>query len=113
MLHDPGSYAPPVDYDDLPLAAGERETLRRLGDELASIAALPVHAETAALWRRLNDLESARPMVWINEIPWHEMNVDDELTLRTDHPWAQELETRLRRTIYQWRHLPEIGRAHV
>jgi hypothetical protein len=45
-------------------------------------------------------------MVWINEIPWHEMNVDDELTLRTANPWARELETRLRRTLYQWRHMP-------
>jgi hypothetical protein len=35
MLHDPGSYAPPVDYDELPLSASERETLRRLGAELA------------------------------------------------------------------------------
>lgn len=106
MLHDPGSYAPPTDYDDITLKEGEREVLRRLGSELAEIAALPVHREKAELWRRLNDLESVRPMVWINEIPWHEMNVDDELTLRTEHPWAQELETRLRRTIYQWRHLP-------
>ena len=70
------------------------------------MAALPVHTEKAGLWRKLNDLQSARPMVWINEIPWHEMNVDDELTLRTVHPWARELETRLRRTLYQWRHMP-------
>ncbi|HET6487579.1 MAG TPA: hypothetical protein VFH83_14225, partial [Spirochaetia bacterium] len=62
--------------------------------------------EKAGLWRKLNDLESSRPMVWINEIPWHEMNVEDELTLRTVHPWARELETRLRRTLYQWRHMP-------
>ena len=45
-------------------------------------------------------------MVWINEICWHEMNVDDELTLQTEHPWAQEQERELRRTLYQWRHLP-------
>jgi len=44
-------------------------------------------------------------MVWINEIPWHEMNVEGELTLRTRNPWAREFETSLRRTIYQWRHL--------
>jgi len=105
MLHDPGSYAPQSDYDDLPLTGSEREILRRLGAETAAIAALPVHTETARLWQRLNDLDSVRPMVWINEIPWHEMNVDDELTLRTVHPWARELETRLRRTIYQWRHM--------
>ena len=104
MLHDPGSYAPPVDYEDITLTTDDREVLRRLGDQLAAIASLPVHAETADLWRRLNDLDSHRPMVWINEVPWHEMDVDDELTVRTDDPWARELETRMRRTIYQWNH---------
>jgi len=106
MLHDPGSYSPPQRFTDISLAPGEKEVLKRLAVEIAAIAALPVHREKAGLWRKLNDLESARPMVWINEIPWHEMNVDDELTLRTVHPWAQELEMRLRRTLYQWRHMP-------
>jgi hypothetical protein len=106
MLHDPGSYSPPQRFTEISLAPAEREILQRLGGEIAAVAALPVHREKAGLWRKLNDLQSARPMVWINEIPWHEMNVDDELTLRTVHPWARELETRLRRTLYQWRHMP-------
>ena len=84
----------------------EKEVLRGLVKELAGIAALPIHREKAELWRQLNDLKSARPMVWINEIPWHEMNVAEELTLRTEHPWAREWETTLRQTLYQWRHLP-------
>jgi hypothetical protein len=45
-------------------------------------------------------------MIWINEIPWHEMNVDDELTLQTTSPWAQRHEMQLRRLLYQWRHMP-------
>ena len=45
-------------------------------------------------------------MVWINEIPWHEMDVDGELTLVTEHPWARDQERDLRRTLYQWRHMP-------
>ena len=106
MLHDPGSYSPPQRYTDIRLSAQEKEVLRRLGQETAAVASLPVHREKAGLWRKLNDLESARPMVWINEIPWHEMNVEDELTLQTVHPWARELETRLRRALYQWRHMP-------
>ena len=106
MLHDPGSNSPPQRFTEISLAPAEKEVLRRLGGEIAAVAALPVHREKAGLWRKLNDLESARPMVWINEIPWHEMNVNDELTLRTVHPWARELETRLRRTLYQWRHMP-------
>lgn len=106
MLHDPGSYSPPLILDEIVLDRDEREVLKTLGDEIARIAASPAHAESARLWRRLNDLDQQRPMVWINEIPWHEMNVDDELTLRCRGAWARELETTLRRTIYQWRHMP-------
>jgi len=106
MLHDPGSYSPPQKIREIRLTAAENDVLRRLAADLAVIAALPVHKEKAGLWRKLNDLESSRPLVWINEIPWHEMNVNDELTPRTSDPWARELETRLRRTLYQWRHMP-------
>ena len=35
----------------------------------------PGSGRSSTTWSRV------RPMVWINEIPWHEMNVDDELTL--------------------------------
>ena len=106
MLHDPSHRPQPITADEIQLKPKEKEVLKRLVSELAQIAALPVHQEKAELWRRLNDLESGRPMVWINEIPWHEMNVNDELTLQTEHPWAREWETSLRRTLYQWRHLP-------
>ena len=106
MLHDPSHRPQPITAEAITLEPAEKDVLRRLVGELAAIAALPVHREKAELWRRLNDLESARPMVWINEIPWHEMNVQDELTLRTRHPWAREWETTLRQTLYQWRHLP-------
>ena len=106
MIHDPSHRpAPPVEAEVV-LKKEEKEVLRGLGERIAEIAADPVNAERAELWTKLNDLESKRPMVWINEIPWHEMNVDDELTLRTEHPWARELEFRLRSTIYQWDHMP-------
>ena len=83
-----------------------REILRRLAEEVARIAALPVHKEKSKLWTNLNDLKSVRPMVWINEVCWNEMNVDDELTLQTQHPWARDQECGLRRTLYQWKHMP-------
>lgn len=106
MLHDPGSYQEPQIFETIELSEKDKSVLKRLGEEIASISALPIHKEKARLWTKLNDLDSQRPMVWINEIPWHEMNYNDELTLQTEHSWAQELETRLRRTIYQWRHMP-------
>ena len=105
MLHDPSHYEPPPIAHEIEVSDHDRDILRGLASDLAEIAALPVHAERAELWRKLNDLESARPMVWINEIPWHEMDVDGELTLQTEDAWAQDQERDLRRTLYQWRHL--------
>ncbi len=106
MLHDPSHYEPPAPAEEIELSAADTDTLRRLASEVAEIAALPIQKENARLWCKLNDLESERPLVWINEICWHEMNVDDELTLTTEHPWARDQERDLRRTLYQWRHLP-------
>jgi hypothetical protein len=88
------------------LSDTDRTILRELAKELADIAALPIHSEKAELWRRTNDLDSVRPMVWITEAPWHEMNVDDELTLRTNDPWARDQEYALRKHLYTWRHMP-------
>jgi len=84
----------------------DREVLRALAGEIAAIAALPVQRERTELWRRLNRLQPVRPLVWINEIPWHEMNVDDELTPRCAEPWCRGLETGMRMLLYQWRHMP-------
>ncbi len=106
MLHDPSHYEPPPIAHEIEIGPRDTEILRRLASELAGYAALPVHVEKARLWQELNDLRSSRPRVWINEIPWHEMDVDDELTLQTEDAWAQDQERELRRTLYQWRHLP-------
>ena len=79
--------------DEIIISPRDRDVLRRLVEEQARAAALPVQREVAELWRRLNDLEPVRPMVWINEIPWHEMDVDGELTLQCADPWLREVET--------------------
>jgi hypothetical protein len=80
--------------------------LRQLAEKQAEIAALPVHREKSAEWARLNSNEPGRSLVWINEIPWHEMDVDGELELRSDQPFCRRVERQLRRTIYQWTHMP-------
>ena len=84
----------------------DQDVLRRLAERQAEIASLPIHAANAAAWRRMNNLQPGKPMIWINEIPWHEMNVDDELTLQSSHPFARQHEETFRRTLYQWSHMP-------
>ncbi|MBN2128536.1 MAG: hypothetical protein JW741_03535 [Sedimentisphaerales bacterium] len=106
MLHDPSHVPEPIIAEEIEVSPRDKEILRRLAGELAEIASEPVQRENARLWTRLNNLASERPMVWINEICWNEMNVDDELTLRCERPWARGQEDQLRKELYQWRHLP-------
>ncbi|MGA2548182.1 MAG: hypothetical protein ABSF43_16665, partial [Rectinemataceae bacterium] len=93
--------------NDAPLEAGDRdiEILRELALVYAEIASQPVNVLRREQWRRLNDLESCRPLIWMNEICWNEMDVEGELALRTAGPVCRRIETALRRTIYQWRHM--------
>jgi hypothetical protein len=88
------------------ITSHDSDILRKLGEAQANIAALPIQKEKAELWRKLNDLEPVRPMVWINEVPWHEMEVNGELNLQTSDPDLQQIELDLRRLLYQWNHFP-------
>ncbi|MEW6749620.1 MAG: hypothetical protein AB1505_01410 [Candidatus Latescibacterota bacterium] len=83
----------------------DREVLRSLASQVAQIAALPVQQETRALWKALNRLQPVRPMVMIDQVCWHEMDVDGELALQTADPFCRGLEARLRQTLYQWKHM--------
>lgn len=106
MLHDP-SHVPVIPEEkEIVLSQADKDMLRRLGEEKKEFADMDAASDKAALWTAMNDLESKRPMVWINEIPWHEMNVNGELTLSCAHPWARNLERDLRREIYQRKHMP-------
>ena len=84
----------------------DKTILCQLAEQQAEIAILPIHKQTIAGWKRINNLQKGKPMIWINEIPWHEMDVNGELTLQTEHPFCRTHEQILRRTIYQWRHMP-------
>ena len=78
--------------------------LRELAQRKAEIGSLPIQKQTADLWRRLNRLERVRPLVWINEIPWHELNDTGELTPHCTNPFLRDVEQALRMELYQWAH---------
>jgi hypothetical protein len=84
----------------------DRHILRELGQHVSEIAAMPQQQETISSWKALNGLQPNRPMVMIDQIPWHEMEVDEELRLRTEDPWCRGVEQLLRRTLYKWDHIP-------
>jgi hypothetical protein len=83
----------------------DQEILRELGEQVAEIAAFPVQQETIKLWKALNGLKLIRGMVMIDQIPWHEMDVNGELTLQTEDGFCRGIEWHLRSTIYLWKHM--------
>jgi len=80
--------------------------IRDLAEKVAEIAGLPVQKEKIRLWKALNGLKPARPMVMIDQLPWHELNAGGELTPGTADPFLRDLETRLLRILYRWKHFP-------
>jgi hypothetical protein len=85
--------------------AADREVLRELGSRVAEIAAQPVQQETIGLWKRLNGLRPERPMVYLDQLPWHELAQDPLLVNRCVDPFNRGLEIELRRTLYRWEHI--------
>jgi len=81
----------------------DKTILRKLAEETANITALPIQVQKADMWRRLNRLDPVKVMIWINEIPWHEMG--PEVELKTNSKFCRSYEMQLRRMLYQWRHM--------
>ena len=83
----------------------EKSLLRELAKQYAELTALPIQKERYLRGRDINDLKQRRPMVWLDEIPWHEINVNDELTLVCQDEAARNMETFFRRSLYRWKHI--------
>ena len=77
----------------------DREIVRELARQVMEIASLPVQDEKRAMWTKLNRLEEVRPMVWINEIPWGEIQ-NEELRCQTEDEFCRGVESHLRTTLY-------------
>jgi len=91
---------------DAALNQKDKIVLRELGKRKAEIAALPIQDGNRQRWVRLNMLQPEKPMIWIFEIPWHEMDVNGELQLQCEDPRCHGLERSLRQELYQWDHMP-------
>ena len=83
----------------------DRQIILELAKQYAEIAANPINVEREKLYRGINDLKMIRPVVLIDELPWSELNINDELTTRSTSPVAQNIEWFFRSIIYKWKHL--------
>lgn len=80
--------------------------LRKLAREYMEAAMDQRNWENRILHTAVNDLKMIRPVVLINEIPFHELNFDGSLTLLCQDPVLKGAEDFLRKQLFQWRYFP-------
>ncbi|MCL2202367.1 MAG: hypothetical protein FWB88_00290 [Defluviitaleaceae bacterium] len=83
----------------------EKTLLQELAKGYAELAAHPAQKERRDRARDINDLKPRRPMVWLHEVPWHEMNIDDALTLQCEDPFARDMEWFFRHNFFRWKYI--------
>ena len=82
------------------------KVIRHLARRYMEHAMNPVNSLRLELHRKVNDLESQRPVVLIDELPWNELSIDDFMDTVSTDPDLVELETFLRRKILQFEKFP-------
>lgn len=86
--------------------AQDRAILRNLAYQYAQASQSARNDQRRLLHRAVNDLEMIRPVVLIDEIPFHELDVDGSLTLRCEDPLLRKVEKFFRQQLFQWKYFP-------
>lgn len=84
----------------------DRLILRELAKHYYDCAMESRNTERLDLHRSVNDLNSIRPVVLINELPWVEMNFNGDLTLQCQDPYLRSCEDFLRKKLFQYKYFP-------
>ena len=80
--------------------------LRELAHNYHALANQPSKKEKIKLHTAVNDLKAVRPVVLIDELPWSELNFDDQLTLKCVNPVFRKYEDMFRKTLYRHQYFP-------
>ena len=84
----------------------DRETLRTLAAKYMTYALSEQNNAKRELWRALNNMNMQKPLITIDQMPWHELDVDGSLVCTVEDPYFRGVEWQLRSEIYKWEHLP-------
>ncbi|MFQ9681579.1 MAG: hypothetical protein ACLRZH_17105 [Ruthenibacterium lactatiformans] len=84
----------------------DQQILTQLAKEYREVAFAPVNEERRALWKALNGLRECRPLIMMDQLPWHELDVDGDLKLRCRDADARIVEDALRKQLYQAKYFP-------
>ncbi len=89
------------------MTAKDKQIVRELARRYMEFAASERQQQMFARMRDNNDLIPGRPPVILDEIPWYQINIDDELTCVCEDSRARGLEDYFRRALYYVKHFPK------
>jgi uroporphyrinogen-III decarboxylase len=84
------------------ITSQDRNIIRELAKLYVEKAAEPVNAERKQRIIDMHSLQQVRPPVWIDELPWHEMNFDGKLDCYCEDKEARDIELHFRKKLMQW-----------
>lgn len=84
----------------------DRDILRELAARYMGYATSEANNQKRELWRALNNMNMQKPMISIEQMPWHELDVDGFLQCKVEDPYLRNVEWGLRMQIYKWEHMP-------
>ena len=82
----------------------DKQIVRELAKQYMEYATDKKQEDMNQRMRDTNDLKIVRPIVLMDEIPWYQINIDDELTCVCEDPKARIAEDYLRKSIYRRKH---------
>ncbi|MDR0494101.1 MAG: hypothetical protein LBG95_00525 [Treponema sp.] len=87
------------------VSAKDKITLRELAKQVRDIAAEDINRERMRRIRDMHSLKPVRPPVWVDEIPWHEMDIDGALTPQCETQEGRDMERHFRCILYRWKYI--------
>ena len=79
----------------------DKNILRELAKTYKELANMPKMQERTTRARDINELKPNKPIVWLHEIPWHEMNIDNKLNCICESEEARYIEWHFRSTFFR------------
>ncbi len=83
----------------------DEKILRELAAAYREIACSEQNRKNKKLHIAVNDLHMERPILLMDEIPWHELECE-ELALQCQDPFLREIEMQMRQVLYRQKHFP-------
>jgi hypothetical protein len=89
---------------DIQFPENDKKILRELAKAYRELSEKEVNSLRIKRSIDTHNLKPVRPLVWIHEIPWNEMDINGELKLKCVSEESRKMEEIFRQTLFRWKY---------